>query len=241
MQLDEAVILAGGLGTRLRSEVADLPKVMAPINGRPFLEYQLAHLAKKGFRRVILAVSYLRETVMEHFKSEFAGLRIDYSVEISPLGTGGGLRQALSQVEGAAAFAFNGDTYFDVDYAGMERQWLDASGAGVSMALRSLSDAKRYGMCRINNGRVVGFAAGGGNEPGFVNGGCYILPRDVFGGFSLPQTFSFEADFLEAHADSLRPMAFLESSDNFFIDIGVPETYRLAQGLFGRVGEFPKE
>lgn len=231
---EEAVILAGGLGTRLRGAVPDLPKPMAPVAGRPFLSWLLDHLAGHGVRRAVLSVGYRREAIMDRFGSRHGALALDYAVEETPLGTGGGIALGLAQIEGPAAFVLNGDTFLDLDY----RHFDVAAGASSTMAiaLRRIDEADRYGAAIVQDGRVVGFAARAGGGPGRINAGVYRLPRDLFSRFEMPAAFSFERDFLEVHAAALKPLAY--DCDGMFIDIGVPEAWRQAQRVFAeRVAE----
>jgi D-glycero-alpha-D-manno-heptose 1-phosphate guanylyltransferase len=229
----QAIVLAGGMGTRLRSVVADRPKVMAEIAGRPFLEHLLGRLSGQGVNRVVLAVGYLREMICSHFGSNFSGLRIDYSVEDSPLGTGGAVRQALLVAERAPCFVLNGDTWLDIDLAGM----LDAhqtNASCVSMAVRALEDVGRFGALEVRNGRVVDFVEKGRQGPGYINAGLYLMSPEVFDSYDLPVHFSNETDFLMPQVARLHPLAFECSGD--FIDIGLPADYQRALAMFARHG-----
>ncbi|HYE50054.1 MAG TPA: sugar phosphate nucleotidyltransferase [Azospirillaceae bacterium] len=226
-EVEEAVILAGGLGTRLRSAVPDLPKPLAPVRGRPFLDYLLDYLAAQGIRRAILSVGYRREAIVERFGTSYGGLEIDYAVEEEPLGTGGGLRLGLERVRGPAAFALNGDTFLGLPYGQLAAALDAAGGAPFAVALRPVEDAERFGRVMVEDGRMSGFAAAGGAGPGLINAGVYLLPRDLFDRHPVPARFSFEKDFLEARAAELRPATLV--ADGPFIDIGVPESFALAQ------------
>ena len=115
----EAIILAGGLGTRLRSRLTDVPKAMAPIAGRPFLEYLLDRLAAAGAGRVILSIGHLRQVILDQIPENYKGVQITFVPEESPLGTGGAIRQALSHAHEASVLVMNGDTYADLDYSAM--------------------------------------------------------------------------------------------------------------------------
>lgn len=222
-----AVVLAGGQGTRLRSVIDDMPKPMAPVNGRPFLAHLLDRLERRGIDRVVLSVGYLKEPIVAAFGDRYRGIAISYSVEDAPLGTGGGLRQALSMVDGFPAFALNGDTIVDLDYAAMIRAQQDA-GTPLAIALRRVPDAGRYGQAKVEDGRLVGFAARGeGTGEGLINAGVYLFAENLLDDPELPESFSFERDFLEARAARLRPLAF--ETEGYFIDIGVPEDYARAQ------------
>ena len=116
----EAIVLAGGFGTRLKSVVFDLPKPMAPVAGKPFLERLLKSLAQKGFTRIVLALGYMAEKVIEHFGSRFEGMELVYEIESTPLGTGGAVRLALTQCLTDHVFVFNGDTYLDLEVSHVE-------------------------------------------------------------------------------------------------------------------------
>lgn len=227
--MTDAVVLAGGLGTRLRSVVADVPKAMAPIAGQPFLAYLLRFLESQGIRRVVLAVGYRHEIIRAAFGSRYRGLELVYSVEEEPLGTGGGLRMALPHVAGTFAFVLNGDTFLRLNYGAMARASEDADDAQLVVGLRRVADASRYGAVRVVEGRIEGFNARGTRGPGLINAGCYLIARDIFERYPMGPKFSFEADFLEARTTEVRPLAF--ECDAPFIDIGIPEAFEEAQTL----------
>ncbi|MBV8523989.1 MAG: nucleotidyltransferase family protein [Acetobacteraceae bacterium] len=230
----EAIILAGGLGTRLRSRVANTPKPMALVAGRPFLEWLLQGLAGQGFSRVILAVSYLREQVMSHFGSHWGGINISYAVEPEPLGTGGAIRHALAAVVTTGpVFVFNGDTIAPFDSAEMLAAHRPG---GVTMALVGAPDCTRYGAVEVEGGRIAGFCTGSAG-PGLINAGIYLLGRDTFDGMTLPQPFSFENDFIRLSLDRVRPCIVA----GWFLDIGVPSDYDRAQTELPRkLGQSPR-
>lgn len=221
----EAIILAGGLGTRLKQVVPDLPKPMAPVAGRPFLEILLTSLARKGFRRAILSLGYMAEKVLSHFGERFAGLELIYEIEETPLGTGGALRQALSRCEAGHVFVFNGDTYLDLEAAEVEAHW-QTHHTPIIVA-REVPDTARYGRLHIADGRVLGFVEKGANGPGLINAGCYVLPADILDGFVPGQPFSLEADFLSKVVNTRRFDLFV--TNGHFIDIGIAEDYARAQ------------
>lgn len=222
----EAIVLAGGLGTRLRDTVPDLPKAMAPIGGRPFLAYLLDYLASQGVARVVISVGYRHEQIIGCFGAAHGAMKLEYCVEDSPLGTGGAIRKSLGQVEGDSVFILNGDTLAAVDYAAMHAEQR-ARGAGLSMALKTVPDASRYGRVEVADGCVMRFQEKGYAGPGLINLGVYLMGTGLMGTYDLPEKFSFEQDFLHPHLDSLRPVAHV--SDDYFIDIGVPEDYRRAE------------
>lgn len=221
----EAIILAGGFGIRLRQVVPDLPKPMAPVAGRPFLEILLTAIARKGFSRVVLSLGYMAEKVVEYFGDRFADMELVYEIEEMPLGTGGAIRQALGRCIADHVFVFNGDTYLDVEAAEVDACWL-AQRAPIIVA-REVSDTARYGRLDIANNRVLGFSEKGLAGPGLINAGCYVLPKGVLDGFPCGAAFSLEADFLAKAVTQQRFDVFV--SKGLFIDIGIPKDYERAQ------------
>jgi D-glycero-alpha-D-manno-heptose 1-phosphate guanylyltransferase len=223
----EAIILAGGLGTRLRPRVADRPKPMAEIAGKPFLAWLLEYLAGQGVASAILSVGYRGAMIEKHFGADYAGLALRYVVEETPLGTGGAIRLALAQSCADPVFVLNGDTMLCVDYRAMHAAHRRRGAAAATMALRRVADAGRYGAVELSGDRVTGFAASGGTGPGLINSGVYLVPAGFFGGSDLPRVFSFERDFLPLAVGEGRVAGFV--TDAWFIDIGVPEDYDRAQ------------
>lgn len=229
--MKEAVVLAGGLGTRLRSVVPDLPKPMAPVAGRPFLELLLGALESKGFERAVLSVGYKSQLLMDYFGDRFRGLELTYAVESTPLGTGGALRLALSRCIESHAYVFNGDTYLDLDVQAVEARW-QREHAPIIVA-RHVSDTTRYGRLTVVDGRVVGFESGISGQ-GLINAGCYVLPVDIVAREPALEKFSFEADFLSTAIQHSRFNVYV--CDGQFIDIGIPEDYERAQTELRDVG-----
>jgi D-glycero-alpha-D-manno-heptose 1-phosphate guanylyltransferase len=224
--IHEVIVLAGGFGTRLQSVVSELPKPMAPVAGKPFLQYILDYLSAQGMQRCILAVGHLRHTIMEHFGSEYNGLQLVYSEEIEPLGTGGGIKQACEMLQGNNAFVLNGDTFFDVDLAALYNHHTK-TGAQLTLALKTMYDFDRYGTVELNEeGIITGFLEKQHLAQGLINGGVYCLNTSVFGQH-LPKVFSFEKEVLEVQYRQGR-IAGIEF-DGYFIDIGIPEDYAKAQ------------
>lgn len=221
----EAIILAGGFGTRLRQVVPDLPKPMAPVAGRPFLEILLSSLARKGFSRVVLSLGYLSEKVVEFFGDRFAGMELVYEIEDTPLGTGGAIRQALVRCTSDHVFVFNGDTYLDVETSEVEAHWQNHR-VPIIVA-REVPDTARYGRLATANNRVSGFREKGLAGPGLINAGCYVLPKTILDGFQRGVAFSLETDFLAKEVSQQRFDVFVTKGQ--FIDIGIPEEYQRAQ------------
>lgn len=221
----EAIVLAGGFGRRLRQLVPDLPKPMAPVAGRPFLEILLTSLARKDFRRVVLSLGYMADKVIAHFGDHFAGMALAHEVEQTPLGTGGAVRQALTRCRTDHVFVFNGDTYLDLEVAEVEAHW--RTHHEPIIIARKVPDTARYGCLDTANGRVVGFREKGAAGPGLINAGCYVLPADILEGFASSHAFSLETDFLTKKVGSRRFDFYV--TNGHFIDIGVPDDYVRAQ------------
>jgi D-glycero-alpha-D-manno-heptose 1-phosphate guanylyltransferase len=220
----EAIVLAGGFGTRLRSIVSDVPKPMAPVAGRPFLELLLTALRLKGITRAILSIGYMADSITSHFAPLDIGLEIAFEIETAPLGTGGAITAALRHVSEDRVFVFNGDTYLDLEIGSLNAMW-PGDRTPVVVA-RRVPDTERYGRLEADSGRISKFAGTGVRGAGLINAGCYLLPSNVFARSSLPTAFSFEQDYLaRCAASSLRVFV----ANGKFIDIGVPEDYRRAQ------------
>lgn len=228
----QAIILAGGLGTRLRSVAPDMPKPMAPVAGRPFLDHLLSYLEGQGIEEAVLSVGHLREQIISHYGDCSGKIRITYAIEETPLGTGGALMLALSLASQSPVFVVNGDTWLELDYRAMHAAHMSA-GALISVAAKPMDDAARYGRLRIEAGRITGFEARGSAGPGVINAGVYLVDREALLARmrdGLPEKFSFEADFLEPEVRQLQPLAY--NTNAGFIDIGVPEDYHRAQTFF---------
>ena len=225
----DALVLAGGFGTRLAAVVPDLPKPMAPVAGKPFLELLLGALRSKGVRRAVLSLGHRAEIIRAHFgtsfETRFGDMAIAYVVENHPLGTGGAIRVGLAQCHGDAALVVNGDTLLDLDVGAVAAHWR-AVRRPLLVACH-VDDTSRYGRVEAAAGRLVGFAEKGVAGPGWINSGHYVLPRTLFDGHDLPEAFSFENDFVVPRLRSLE-FQVVESAGSF-IDIGVPEDYRRAQ------------
>ncbi len=223
----QAIILAGGFGTRLKSMVSDVPKPMAPINDRPFLEYLLDDLDKAGFDKVILTVGYKKEVIMEYFGNRYKNLFLVYSIENEPLGTGGCIVQALKYIDDEYFFVLNGDTMFKIDFCKM------AKTKTLSIACKKMFDFDRYGEVSIDKeSTIISFEEKKKVLEGYINGGIYYLPKNIFSFFQLPKKFSIENDFFTKYCKQLRMKAYLSS--DYFIDIGVPDDYKKAQSDFAR-------
>lgn len=228
----EAIVLAGGLGTRLKSVIHDTPKPMAPIGDRPFLSVLLAYLMEQGVSRVILSTGYRHEVIEDYYGSSFGTVELLYSRELEPLGTGGAVMQAMSLANQEEVFVVNGDTFFPVDLrrlALFHHDW----GSELTLALKEMRGFDRYGTVETENGRVTEFREKAYVETGSINGGVYLMDRTVFNRFPLSERFSLETDFMQKYVHELQIYGL--PYDAYFIDIGIPEDYLRAQSeLVGR-------
>jgi D-glycero-alpha-D-manno-heptose 1-phosphate guanylyltransferase len=229
----QAIVLAGGMGTRLRSVVPDLPKPMAPVAGRPFLAWVLDRLADAGFERVVLAVGYRHEAIQAYFGNDYQGMALEYCVEHTPLGTGGAIRLAADCMTEMPFFVLNGDTYLELDYRAMLTAHLKA-GANLSVAISGVPDVGRYGALELEGDIIRGFLEKGRDGPGFINAGIYLLSSVIVQRIPADETFSFEQQLLMPLVQELRPMAY--RAEGRFIDIGIPADFERAQGMLAARG-----
>jgi D-glycero-alpha-D-manno-heptose 1-phosphate guanylyltransferase len=230
MVINEAIILAGGLGTRLRSVVPDLPKCMAPVNGKPFLTYIINHLRKEGIHHFIFSLGYKSEVVIDFLEKEFPSLFFKTCIEDEPLGTGGAIKKALSIAKEKSVLVTNGDTLFKIDVT-LLAGFHSLSGAECSLSLKPMKNFDRYGVVEVNRDHLVeSFKEKALYEYGLINGGVYAIHKHRFFEEPLPDKFSFEKDYLEKYHKTRRIMGIAQ--DEYFIDIGVPEDYARAQEEF---------
>jgi D-glycero-alpha-D-manno-heptose 1-phosphate guanylyltransferase len=225
----EAVILAGGMGTRLRSVVSNVPKCMAPVAGNPFLYYLLTTLEMAGFTHIILSLGYKHEVIEEWIDTFPTSMKISSVIEDRPLFTGGAVKLALTKAEGKEVFILNGDTFLGTDYAGMLQVHL-ATQANATLALKEMHDFDRYGLVDIEpaTNRILQFREKQFCHSGLINGGVYLLNRNELD--SYPEKFSLEKDYFEKTVSSHILSGYI--SEGYFIDIGIPEDYERAQTDF---------
>ena len=217
------LILAGGLGTRLRSVVADRPKVLAEVAGRPFITHLLDQLVQAGFQAAILLTGHKGEMVEEALGLAYGEMQLGYSVEETPLGTGGAIRAAARRIACEQLLVLNGDTFFEVDYLQLVQQ---APAGSDLMACRRVEDVGRYGAVQLEaSGRVMALAEKGAKGPGLINGGIYLLYREAIAAWPEP-VFSIENDYFPKRlaAETLYGVA----CEGAFIDIGVPDDLKRA-------------
>jgi D-glycero-alpha-D-manno-heptose 1-phosphate guanylyltransferase len=222
----EAVILAGGLGTRLRGVIDDLPKSMAAISGQPFLTYLLEYLSMASFSKVVLATGYKHWEVRDRYGASYKGIKLMHSTEDEPLGTGGALLKASSLITSDYFFVFNGDTFFNAGIDGFEKSFNEAR-CDMSVALKPMKDFERYGSVTIEGERIISFNEKKFCSDGLINGGIYIVYTEWLKAVSPGEKFSLEKDLMEKRVATDRICGYI--SDSYFIDIGIPDDYERAK------------
>ncbi|MBX9751001.1 MAG: nucleotidyltransferase family protein [Roseococcus sp.] len=225
MTIREAVVLAGGFGTRLRPVVSDVPKALAPVGGRPFLHWLLDDLARQGVARVLLATGYMGDVLRTAVGDAHAGMPVLYSYEETPLGTGGAMWAALRLCQEDRVLVVNGDTWLGAPIAPLAAEAPDSD---LVLAVRAVADRSRFGSLRVEGNRLLGLSEKGQGGPGLINAGFYLARRDLPARHPMPDAFSLEHEVLAAPGTlDLR----VHVTDAPFLDIGTPEDYAAAQTL----------
>lgn len=225
----QAIILAGGFGTRLQQTVKNTPKPMAPIGNKPFLFYLLSYLKKHHFTDVVFSVYYLKEQIEQYFGNNFLGLNIQYAIENEPLGTGGAIINSLKYTNKDKPLAIlNGDTFLEIDYQKLIKNHQDSK-SNLTIALNKVDNCSRYGVVQTDKKNLITeFKEKSNNqEQGFINSGIYIINPKIFSNYDIKKKFSFETDFLVTFTKELKINSF--KAKDYFIDIGIPEDYQKAQ------------
>ena len=232
--IKEAIILAGGLGTRLRSVVSDMPKCMAPVAGEPFLHYVISSLQKNGIENFIFSVGYMHEAIEIYLLHDYAELKYSISLEEEPLGTGGAIKLACSKALGKDIIVANGDTIFKIN-CDLLSQFHKEKNAACTLSLKPMVNFDRYGVVELNEDySIKSFKEKQWYQSGLINGGVYALNVEKFLKENLPEKFSFESDYLEKNIFSVNqnPKLYGIIQNEYFIDIGIPEDYERAQKDF---------
>ena len=221
----EAIILAGGMGTRLSKAIADIPKPMAPVNDKPFLFYLLNWIKNYPVERIILSTGYRAESIFEYFGSSFENIPLEYVTEEKPLGTGGAFIKALESIRGINILILNGDTWFPINLNEFYTFHLKNNNV-FSIALKRMKKFSRYGSVECAGSTITGFNEKKQCEEGLINGGIYLVNRSFFKSRKFPEVFSLEKEILvkEAGTSVLKGVVF----DDPFLDIGIPDDYHRA-------------
>ena len=228
--IKEAIILAGGFGTRLRDAIPDLPKCMAPVNGRPFLFYVINYLRSQGIEKFIFSLGYKHEVIEAYLEAEFSTLDYQSLIEKEPLGTGGAILASCYKTSEQTVLVVNGDTIFKAD---LEKAFTDhvKHESDCTLLLKPMENFDRYGVVELNeDDSIKSFEEKKFYKSGLINGGVYILNAEQFLAEELPGKFSFEKDYLEKYFETRKIYGSVQ--DEYFIDIGIPEDYfRVQQEL----------
>jgi len=230
MQIKEVIILAGGLGTRLRQALPDLPKCMAPVNGKPFIFYLINYLRSQGIEKFIFSLGFMHEVIEAYLNVEFSTLNYQCLIEKEPLGTGGAILASCYKASEQNVLVVNGDTLFRVDAA---KAFINHNKhrSDCTLVLKTMENFDRYGVVELNeDDSIKSFKEKQFYKKGLINGGVYILNTEQFLAEELPSKFSFEKDYLEKYFETRKIYGTVQ--DAYFIDIGIPEDYfRVQQDL----------
>lgn len=230
--IKEAIILAGGLGTRLRESVPDLPKCMAPVAGRPFLFHVINYLRSQGVEKFIFSLGYKHELIEDYLSTQFSTLSYQCVIEDEPLGTGGAILLACTKAAEKNIVVTNGDTLFKIDLH-KATMFHNHNNAECTLLLKPMTRFDRYGVVELDEEQLVNsFKEKQFYETGNINGGVYLLNKDKFLDEEFPAKFSFEKHYLEKFYPVRRIYGLVQ--DNYFIDIGIPEDYNRAQSELSR-------
>ena len=227
----EVIILAGGRGSRLKSVVDNIPKPMASIRGKPFLEYLLKHVSKFNVRKIVFCLSYKHEAVSRHFGNRYADIEICYSIADKPLGTGGAAKKGLCQCSDKHVVLINGDTFYNINLDDFFSFHV-LHNSDITMSLKPMKQFSRYGSVEVDGHRVTNFREKQFQDYGLINGGWYVIGSEVFSKHDMQGFFSFERDLLENRSIALNIYAKIFKEN--FIDIGVPEDFKMAQECLPR-------
>ena len=229
----ETIILVGGLGTRLRSVVSDVPKPLAPVQGRPFLEWLMSYCVAQGSSRFILSIGYMADAIAGHFGDSFQGVPVGYSREEEQLGTGGGARRAFSMVsEEGPVRLMNGDSFCSVDHLAMQ-QLHEQSRSDCTIALFPAHKPARFGRVGLGAGHsIAGFDDAKADIGELANAGVYIMAPDLLRRMNrFGDRFSLEQQAFPDFIENGHRLTGYVSEIEMFIDIGTPEDYQMAQSL----------
>lgn len=227
----EAIILAGGLGTRLRSLMKQRQKVSAEVAGKPFFHYLIQQLYSQNIKKITLCLGYAAETVKDFLPELPEDLKLHFSVEKEALGTAGAVRLAVNENSTAELLILNGDSYIDADFNTLQK-WKHVKDAPAAIVLCEVDDVSRYGQVQLNENAQItafcekGFAIG----KGLINAGAYLLNKELLLNLPVNQKLSFETDFFPKLVKD--KLLYGKSCKTKFIDIGTPESYKEAQKFF---------
>ncbi len=229
----DCIILAGGKGTRLKQTVPNVPKPLAPIQNKPFLELLLNQLVKSTLiNKVILSLGYRASVIIDYCKGKAFPFSIEYSIEKTPLGTGGAVKKAAPFTTSTQVLVINGDSFFDIDLIDFKNTH-NKTNADLTIASAYVEDASRFGKVLMNSdNKILQFEEKPPQSSGFINGGMYLFQKKLFEDFPLKDAFSLEKDFFPK---LLKKNIIGYPAKNLFMDIGTKDSYLLAQTQLGKL------
>ena len=230
MKISEAIILAGGKGSRLKDLTQKTPKPMMLVNGKPFLEIIFHYLIQQNINRVILSVGHYHEKIINYFGEKYKSINIIYNIESAPLGTGGAILNSINKAYNENIFVLNGDTLFNINLKNLsDLHYILKS--ELTIALKKKSRTERFGKISLGKENLINKVSEKKNKgSGLINGGVYIINKGLFNSKDYGKSFSFEHEVLEkiSSNDYYRGLVF----DDFFFDIGTPSDLKKAQDIF---------
>jgi D-glycero-alpha-D-manno-heptose 1-phosphate guanylyltransferase len=232
MELKEAIILAGGLGTRLRGVVPNLPKCMALVAGKPFLYYLIRELQSNGIKKFIFSLSYKSEVIIDYLEKNFKHIDFEYTVEEKLLGTGGAIKLAMSKTKYETVLVVNGDTLFRFNLNSLDKFAIEKN-AICTLLVTKLEKSDRFGFVVIKEDIIESFLEKGESKEGYINAGVYAINKSYFIENTNLEIFSFENEFLKKEV--LKKRIHAQIQEGYFIDMGVPEDYFRANEEFNLV------
>ena len=225
----DAIVLAGGLGKRLKNITSNIPKPMALVNKKPFLDYIFKYLQINGVEKVILSVHYKSDIIKMHYGYNYDELIIMYSEDKALLGTGGAIKEALLKSTKNNVFVINGDTYFNVDLKYLLKEHIKMHN-DITISLKPMKNFKRYGYVKTDlDGSITSFEEKKFQKYGKIDGGIYLLKKNIFHNYKGSEYFPFN-DYIKNNLEHMKIGTV--SFDELFIDIGTPEDYNKAQNIF---------
>ena len=235
----DVIVLAGGMGTRIRDVIGDIPKILAPINGTPFLDHLLRHLAAMGGRHVIISLGHLAGKVVDYLAAnQPLESNVRTVIESEPMGTAGGVRLSGAKAVQFPLLVMNGDTWCDADLNAFATDY-QASGADISMLCVEVEDVSRYGRVdRTPDGMIAQFIEKDSENhcPGLINGGIYLISKSAFTDLQSSKGTSLERDFLERQAAGTIQCYVARGAK--FVDIGTPSSLASASDII--IGNTPE-
>lgn len=219
----DVIILAGGFGTRLKDVVHEVPKSMAPINGIPFLTYILNYLYNYNVNTIVMAVGYKRHQIMDHYGYEYRGMKIRYSIEREPLGTGGAIKKAMKLVTTDNVLVLNGDVYAPIKLDEIMKKHEEHQ-AKVTMAVKPMQHVSRYGIVDFDDNRIKRFEEKKPVDFGYINTATYVMNKKFLNSFDTPNRFSMEQDLFANTVSDYNYVPYVYKG--YFMDIGIPKDYQ---------------